>query len=142
MNRTRVFTAAIVVGVLTTVGMTGCAPAAPSQEENVTAACAALQTLEMTIDEASADLQQASTVGEVRDIRDRVVTAYDIANAALDEVASDRADAVQEAGEAFTEALGDVDDETEISDARDGLVEEAKSFQDARTAALADLSCE
>ncbi|KQR49160.1 hypothetical protein ASF87_10225 [Microbacterium sp. Leaf161] len=141
MNRTRVFTAAVVLGVLTTVGIAGCAPE-PSQEENITAACDALESLRTTIDDASTDLQEASTVGEVRDIRDRVVAAYDTADAALDAVASDRADAVQEAGEAFTDALGDVDDETDISDARDGLVEEAKSFQDARAAALADLSCE
>lgn len=141
MNRTHVLTVAVVLGVLTTAGIAGCAPQ-PSQEENVTAACDALASLETTIDSASTELEQATTVGEVRDIRDRVVAAYEEADRALDAVASDRAEAVQDAADAFTNELGDVDDDATISDTRDRLLEEAKSFQDARADAAAELSCD
>ncbi|MBL3700773.1 hypothetical protein [Leucobacter luti] len=142
MNTThRGLAAAALVGALSLAGLTGCAASGPSEQENAAAACTALADYDATLTAAAADLSEATTVGELRDIRETVAAAHEAADEALGAVADDRAEALQGAWSTFSEQLQSVDDDASLADARDSLVEDARALAGARETAESGLNC-
>ncbi|WP_336791062.1 hypothetical protein [Gordonia malaquae] len=114
----------------------------PTSEENVTAACTALSELKSTLDSASSDMKTATTVGELRTIRESIVAAYDKADAAVEDVADDQANALTDAWTTFTKNASAVGDDASLAQARDTMVAEAQSFARTRDEVQAELSCQ
>ena len=142
MNTThRSLAATALIGALSLAGLSGCASSGPSEAENAAVACTALADYDATLKTAATDLSKATTVGELRKIRDRVAASHDSAEDALSTVADDRAEALQGAWSRFSEQLQAIDDDTSLSDARESLVDDAQALADARETAEAGLNC-
>lgn len=144
MKKTRIGRAgtALTLGALAAMALTGCVTPAASEEENVSAACAALAELDAALTAAESDLADAETVGDLRTIRETVTAAYTEADSALDAVAADRAEALSDSWQGFLDAATDIDGDASLDDARASLVEEARDVAQTRQEAAADLKCE
>lgn len=145
MSRAHRMRTIAVIGAIGAIGATtlvGCASSTPSADDNVVAACEALESLDAALSTASADLVEVETVGDVRAIREAVSSAYGQADAALDVVARDRAEALAEAWSAFADEAASITDESAVVDARDSLVEEANALAAARDSAESGLTCD
>lgn len=130
------------LSALSIMTLAGCTAPAATEEDNVTAACVALDDLAAALTTAESDLGEAETVGDLRTIRESVAAAYDEAGSALDAVAADRAQALTDSWEKFLDSATAIDSETSLADARDSLVEEARDVAQTRQDTATDLECE
>lgn len=132
----------VTLGALSVVTLAGCAAPAATDEDNVAAACVALDDLATALTTAESDLGEAETVGDLRTIRESVAAAYEDADTALDAVAADRAQALTDSWEKFLDSATAIDSDTSLADARDSLVEEARDVAQTRQDTATDLECE
>lgn len=143
MNRLRgrIGTAAL-LGAVSVTALVGCSSNDQDPAEHEAAACAALTDLDSVLATASSELANVQTVGELRTVRENVRSAYEEADSALDKVAEDRVESLQQAWDTFRDETSSVDDDTELTDARDSLLEEVRALADARSQAQSGLSCD
>lgn len=133
---------AALLGAVSVTMLVGCSSNDQDSAEHEAAACAALTNLDSVLATASNELADVQTVGELRTVRENVRSAYEEADSALDRVAEDRAESLQQAWNTFRDETSSVDDDTELTDARDSLLEEARALAVARSQAQSGLSCD
>lgn len=133
--------AAVLLGVVGATALVGCSSDDEVEQEHTAEACTALSNLDSVLTTASSELAEAQTVGDLRNIRESVQSAYDEADAAVEKVAEDRTDSLRKAWDDFRDEVASVDDEAAVTDARDSLVEEARALADARQSAQSELAC-
>jgi hypothetical protein len=132
----------VTFSALSIMTLAGCTASAATEEDNVTAACVALDDLAAALTTAESDLGEAETVGDLRTIRESVAAAYEEADSALDAVAADRAQALTDSWEKVLDSAKAIDSDTSLADARDSLVEEARDVAQTRQDTATDLECE
>lgn len=128
-----------VIGALCSVSLLGACSSSP--EENVAAACDALNDYSTSLDTYARTLTPEASVESVRDAREAVVDAKSKVDDSLESVESDRAEALHEAWQSMQDTLDDLDGNTTLSAAAQTLAAEATQVQQAREQLSASLNC-
>ena len=143
MHRTRSFlrisTAVVAIGVTGVLG-TACS-SSPTAEENKAAACDAVADFRSAVDEARTSLSSTATVGEIREVRERLAAGYEDVTDSLSAVGQDRVDAIDQAWKSFDDAVADLDENLAVPDAAASLQEEIVAIDKARDYAGRGLTC-
>lgn len=140
MKNTTVVRAAV-LSLALGAALTACSSDEEKKDEHRADACAAISTLATQVEEMRTTLTADSTVEQWRDARDVLRANVDEVEDALEKVAEDSAEDLDEAWDAFTDQLSAVDDQATPAEAGKTLVEEFQAFQDARTKAAEGLDC-
>jgi hypothetical protein len=127
----------VVVAVLV-VGLAACSE---DPEENTTQACDAEVQLESALENFDSVVGPDATIDEIRQARAQVADAVDQLTEAADDVAADRADAVDQAWSDLDAAVDDVDGDDTVPEAVDSLRDEASQVATAREDLVTDLDC-
>jgi hypothetical protein len=139
MRRTeRKRTTRVLVG-LTILGTAACSSETP--EENTQEACGAAEQLAVALDDFDTTLTPDATVDEVMDARASVRQAWQDLDAAADDVAQDRGQALDDAWSDLENSIDDVSGDATIADAAESLRDDAAEVQEARDALADDLGC-
>lgn len=136
MNMRR--TTGVLVGLMI-LATAACSSETP--EENTEQACGAAEQLTVALDNFDTTLSPDATVDEVMDARDEVRAAWQDLDAAADDVAQDRGQALDEAWDGLQESVDDVSGDATVADAVDSLRDDAVEVQEARDALADDLGC-
>jgi hypothetical protein len=131
-------TSGVLVGLMI-LATAACSSETP--EQNTEQACDAAEQLTVALDNFDTTLTPDATVDEVMAARDEVRAAWRELDAAADEVAQDRGQALDEAWDGLQESIEDVSGETTITDAAESLRDDAVEVQQARDALAEDLGC-
>ncbi len=110
-------------------------------EQNTEQACGAAEQLTVALDDFDSTLTLDATVDEVMAARDEVRAAWRELDAAADDVAQDRGQALDDAWDGLQDSIDDISGDTSVSDAVDSLRDEAAEVQEARDALADDLGC-
>lgn len=110
-------------------------------EENTEQACAAAEQLTAALDNFDTTLTPDATVDEVMAAREEVRTAWRDLDAAADDVAQDRGQALDDAWNGLEQSVENLSGEETIADAADSLRDDAAEVQEARDALADDLGC-
>jgi hypothetical protein len=110
-------------------------------EENTQEACNAAEQLTVALDNFDMTLKPDATVDQVADARDGVRQAWQELDAAADDVAQDRGQALDEAWDDLQQSVDDVSGDATIADAAESLRDDAAEVQEARDALADDLGC-
>lgn len=130
-------TTGVVVGLI--LATTACSSETP--EENTEQACAAAEEMSVALDNFDMTLTPDATVNEVADARDQVRMAWQDLDAATDDVAEDRGQALDDAWNGLESSVDDISGDTTVADAVDSLRDDAVEVQEARDAVAEDLGC-
>lgn len=126
---------ALIAGVL----LASCSSDTPA--ENTEQACAHAEELSAALASLNETLTGDGTVDDVKSARSEVATAYDALDGALDDVAQDRLDAVEDAWDRLDDAIEQVDGDATLSQAADSLRDDVAAVQDARESLVTELGC-
>ena len=125
----------LIAGVL----LASCSSDTPA--ENTEQACAHAEELSAALASLNETLTGDGTVDDVKSARSEVATAYDALDGALDDVAQDRLDAVEDAWDRLDDAIEQVDGDATLSQAADSLRDDVAAVQDARESLVTELGC-
>jgi len=125
----------LIAGVL----LASCSSDTPA--ENTEQACAHAEELSAALASLNETLTGDGTVDDVKSARSEVATAYDALDGALDDVAQDRLDAVEDAWDRLDDAVEQVDGDATLSQAADSLRDDVAAVQDARESLVTELGC-
>lgn len=128
----------VVVMAVLVVGLAACSE---DPEENTTQACDAEVQLESALENFDSVVGPDATIDEIRQARAQVADAVDQLTEAADDVAADRADAVDQAWSDLDAAVDDVDGDDTVPEAVDSLRDEASQVATAREDLVTDLDC-
>jgi len=129
--------APVVVALAGSLALGACSGSSAEKEE---AACDSYATFADAVSQLDT-LDKSSSVDEINAVRDDVATAYEDFRADLDEVAEDRAEALEDAWTEFRKAVDDIDGDATVPEAAASLQEEVSAIQSARAEAAEELSC-
>lgn len=132
--------AAVFVILLGTAASAGCASETP--EENSDAACSSVEELGSAVEEAQIELDEDSTVEEVRAQRDNLEEKVQAALEDLGDVQQDRADELDEAYQQLASSVENLEDDATVTEAVQSIQEEVAAIGDARGGVWEELSCE
>ena len=131
-------TTGILLGLMI-LGTAACSSTTP--EENTEAACSAAEELTVALDNFDMTLTPDATVDEVTEARDNVRQAWQDLDAAADDVAQDRGQALDDAWSDLQDSVDDVSGDATIADAAESLRDDAVKVQEARDALADNLGC-
>jgi hypothetical protein len=131
-------TAGVLAG-LVILATAACSSETP--EQNTEQACGAAEQLTVALDNFDTTLTPDATVDEVMAARDEVRAAWRDLDAAADDVAQDRGQALDDAWDGLQDSIDDVSGDATISDAAESLRDDAVEVQEARDALAEDLGC-
>lgn len=131
-------TTGVLVGLMI-LATAACSSETP--EQNTEQACGAAEQLTIALDNFDTTLTPDATVDEVMAARDEVRAAWQELDAAADDVAQDRGQALDEAWSGFQQSVEDLSGSATITDAAESLRDDAVVVQEARDALAEDLGC-
>ena len=131
-------TTGVLVGLMI-LATAACSSETP--EQNTEQACGAAEQLTIALDNFDTTLTPDATVDEVMAARDEVRAAWQELDAAADDVAQDRGQALDEAWSGFQQSVEDLSGSATITDAGESLRDDAVVVQEARDALAEDLGC-
>jgi len=131
-------TTGVLVGLMI-LATAACSSETP--EQNTEQACGAAEQLTIALDNLDTTLTPDATVDEVMAARDEVRAAWQELDAAADDVAQDRGQALDEAWSGFQQSVEDLSGSATITDAAESLRDDAVVVQEARDALAEDLGC-
>lgn len=112
-----------------------------SPVENVAEACDSYEALVGAVAEVKTAIGSGSTIGEIREARDEVKTAYADLEGSLEDVSGDRLESFEEAWKDLDHAVSELDENLTVPQARDALSEDFEDLETAHAALSEDLSC-
>ena len=131
-------TTGVLVGLMV-LATAACSSETP--EQNTEEACGAAEQLTVALDNFDTTLTPDATVDEVMAARDEVRAAWQELDAAADDVAQDRGQALDDAWDGLQDSIDDVSGDATVSDAAESLRDDAVEVQEARDALAEDLGC-
>lgn len=131
-------TTGVLVGLMI-LATAACSSETP--EENTEQACGAAEQLTVALDNFDTTLTPDATVDEVTAARDEVRAAWQELDAAADDVAQDRGQALDDAWDGLQESVDDISGDATVADVVDSLRDDAVEVQEARDALADDLGC-
>lgn len=118
--------------------LTGCAP---TPQENVSQACAAVSAYAAALTNFKDTLKPSATVDQVKTARDQVDKTYQDMVKQTQDVAKDRADAVNTAQQDLDKAVKDVPDDATLTQAAASLRDDTVKLQAAASDLRSQLKC-
>jgi erythromycin esterase-like protein len=118
--------------------MAGCAP---TPQENVSQACAAVSAYAAALTNFKDTLKPSATVDQVKTARDQVDKTYQDMIKQTQDVAKDRADAVNTAQQDLDKAVKDVPDDATLTQAAASLRDDTVKLQAAASDLRSQLKC-
>ncbi|MBP2414200.1 hypothetical protein JOF48_002999 [Arthrobacter stackebrandtii] len=138
MRKTTKMFASLALAAILGTSMAACSS---TPEENTTSACDSYTTFVNAVGDVNTALTSGSTIGDIRDARDKAASAYEELNKNLDEVSQDRVDALDAAWEGLDKAVTGLDKDMTIPEAKDALTGNVSKLASAQSELNADLKC-
>ncbi|CAM3247856.1 hypothetical protein NODU109028_06565 [Nocardioides dubius] len=134
---------ALSIAAFATIGLTltGCSDDDEKAADNEAKACVAIADFQDAVSEISG-LTAASTLEEIREVREGVREAYEDLAEKMDDVAGDREAALKSSYDSFNDAVDDLPDDATLPEAIASLQEESAAIDAAQVAVADDLSCD
>lgn len=110
-------------------------------EENEAGACDAYKNFVEAVAGVQATVDGSSSVGDIREAREKVATTYKELEGSLDKVSADRKEALSGSWEQLSKAIEDLDENLSVPEAKTAISDEITALQSAQTSANADLKC-
>lgn len=140
MSRKTLVATLFVAGSVAMFG-TACGNDDPSPEENAAAACDSYAEFVGAVAEARTSLSESSSIGEIRDARDNVSTAYDNLVVSAEQVNEDRLAALEESWNSYDEGVENLDPNLTVPEAAQQLRGNIESVVSAQNELGASLGC-
>lgn len=109
--------------------------------ENEAGACEAYNEFVAAVAGVQATIDGSSSVGEIREAREKVATTYKELEGKLDKVSADRKQAMADSWEQLNKKIEDLDENLSVPEAKAALTEDLTALKDAQTSANDDLKC-
>lgn len=132
--------AAVTASLTLALSLTACSDDAEEAAAHEAEACAATVSLRDSVAQINT-LDAQSSVEEVREVRSGIAESYEELVFALDDVADDRVNALNEAYEEFEDSRGDLDGDLTVPQALSEMKSEAQGITEAENGLWAELSC-
>lgn len=120
------------------VSMTACSS---TPAENEADACGAYTGFVEAVAGADATIDGSSSVGEIREAREKIATAYDELDGKLGEVSADRKQALADSWKDLSKAIEDVNEDQDLPEAKASITEQIDAVKAAHASANTDLNC-
>lgn len=138
MNKHLKSSLALVFGASLALSATACSS---SPAENEADACVTYKEFVAAVAGVQATVDGSSSVGEIREAREKVATTYKAMEGDLDKVSADRKQVLADSWENLDKAINDLDQNLSVPEAKSALTDELTALKDAQTSANTDLKC-
>lgn len=129
---------ALAFGASLALSATACSP---SPAENEAGACTAYNDFVAAVAGVQATVDGSSSVGEIREAREKVATTYKELEGNLDKVSADRKQALADSWEQLNKKIEDLDKDLSVPEAKAAISDELAALKSAQTSANTDLKC-
>lgn len=109
--------------------------------ENEATACDAYKGFVEAVAGVQATVDGTSSVGEIREAREKVASAYKELEGELDKVSADRKEALASSWEDLNKQVEDLDENLSVPEAKAAVTDQLTALQAAQTSVNTDLSC-
>lgn len=129
---------ALAFGASLALSATACSS---SPAENEAGACTAYNDFVAAVAGVQATVDGSSSVGEIREAREKVATTYKKLQGNLDKVSADRKQALADSWEQLNKKIEDLDKDLSVPEAKAAISDELAALKSAQTSANTDLKC-
>ncbi|MGC0270284.1 hypothetical protein ACPROK_12020 [Glutamicibacter soli] len=129
---------ALAFGASLALSATACSS---SPAENEADACTAYNDFVAAVAGVQATVDGSSSVGEIREAREKVATTYKELEGNLDKVSADRKQALADSWEQLNKKIEDLDKDLSVPEAKAAISDELAALKTAQTSANTDLKC-
>ncbi|GGL81192.1 hypothetical protein [Glutamicibacter protophormiae] len=129
---------ALAFGASLALSATACSS---SPAENEAGACTAYNDFVAAVAGVQATVDGSSSVGEIREAREKVATTYKELEGNLDKVSADRKQALADSWEQLNKKIEDLDKDLSVPEAKAAISDELAALKSAQTSANTDLKC-